>query len=1308
MSGHKVNQVHPPRRRLLWIRRAADSRTRGQALLEYALILVLVAIALIAVFTITGPAVGNVFSNTVFNLLGGTVEPRNTLSADQFWTQVAAAASYTPESPGLITNTPAPKTSTPTPGPTWTPTEITPSPMPSDTPTAGPSPTPIDRGFGYPFEDPGGNPDWWQHDFDDLIPGPWNAEFWNYSDFGLRSDMLAMVPGTGKWRTTYDHLDFDWSGSPNAAVASDFYARFTTTVQLENKTYTWKIRKDDGIRIWVNGALVVDANVPKAGDPATWSYSPLLDNWFYRSFTAAAGSNDIKVEFFDNSNYARIHVFLTEEQMLDIGDCGWALSSEAYHSPTLAWADSPGKLTSGNSYCTLALRGTIDLTGATNPKLEFYDRYNLASNTYALVGVSVAGSGTWADAQIHTNETNLGWTRQVYDLTNFADPDGTGPATGTNFKGKLIELRFVLDARNSSSPGDGWWLDDISVMEDMKRRYTVGFSDDMEGTSHWYPGGSWARSNEAVHSGIAAWSDSPGTSYMDGSNSVLELDGVIDLADPAVVDPQIAFWQRYDLGYGDRIYAEVSTDNRATWTALTGGSLAYQSSELAWSQKVLSLKNYKGQQIYFRFRLDARSDSRVGDGWWIDDFAIRNNPQVVIYPDWCDGMEAGGDQWIPEGTWSVLNFPDTNPNQPAGQAIYAHSGSSYWSDSPGTDYAHNTNSALQLSAKLDLTASSKPQMVFWQQYDLAYSDDLYVEVSEDGGTTWTGVWHYYYNSLPVGYGCSGCTIVSDPNYNHNLAWTREVINLTSYVGKQIDVRFRLDSTYDPAVDDGWWLDDVCFQENPDPIRTLPFNDGFEAGGGNWYAGGTWTASTENKYDGNFAFSDSPGQWYKHETNSILELRTPIDLTGTVKPALFYWEAFNLEYRDYALVEVNVSDDKGETWGGWREITAARHRYTTTMSWDRRQVDLLPFRPDASHPDRVIRIRFRLLSENDPAVADGWWLDDVSILDRDGQEPYFTVPFNENAEYDNTYWVFDGTWTRMPMYRVIGSGAALGPGGWLGEYYDDLTYPSGDSRRANRQFDNGELVFTQTDTDIDFNWGSSSRPAGLPYHSESPNNYFLVRWTRSISIADDNTEYTIQASSDDGVRVWVDKGTPGQRLVIDKWIDRGFPSSPDLGKTGPLSAGMHTFTIEYYEATGDARVLVDFGQQGYVFHDSYNPDYDDYTVVPNRTTPYLHLSDMSLTLKGVIDLAGTVNPALTYWNMRALGYGDRVYTEISTDEGYTWTTLLSSSGTDLTWKKRYYDLSAYAGQKITIRFRLDARSNPSVGDGWFIDDIQVAE
>ncbi len=40
-------------------------RERGQGLVEYALILVLVAVVVIAVLTLLGPAVGNVFSQIV-------------------------------------------------------------------------------------------------------------------------------------------------------------------------------------------------------------------------------------------------------------------------------------------------------------------------------------------------------------------------------------------------------------------------------------------------------------------------------------------------------------------------------------------------------------------------------------------------------------------------------------------------------------------------------------------------------------------------------------------------------------------------------------------------------------------------------------------------------------------------------------------------------------------------------------------------------------------------------------------------------------------------------------------------------------------------------------------------------------------------------------------------------------------------------------------------------------------------------------------------------------------------------------------
>jgi pilus assembly protein Flp/PilA len=41
---------------------------KGQGLVEYALILVLVAIVVIAILTLLGPAIGNVFSNIVASM----------------------------------------------------------------------------------------------------------------------------------------------------------------------------------------------------------------------------------------------------------------------------------------------------------------------------------------------------------------------------------------------------------------------------------------------------------------------------------------------------------------------------------------------------------------------------------------------------------------------------------------------------------------------------------------------------------------------------------------------------------------------------------------------------------------------------------------------------------------------------------------------------------------------------------------------------------------------------------------------------------------------------------------------------------------------------------------------------------------------------------------------------------------------------------------------------------------------------------------------------------------------------------------
>jgi pilus assembly protein Flp/PilA len=45
------------------------NREEGQGLVEYALVLVLVAVVVIAILTLLGPQVGNVFSRITFGLL---------------------------------------------------------------------------------------------------------------------------------------------------------------------------------------------------------------------------------------------------------------------------------------------------------------------------------------------------------------------------------------------------------------------------------------------------------------------------------------------------------------------------------------------------------------------------------------------------------------------------------------------------------------------------------------------------------------------------------------------------------------------------------------------------------------------------------------------------------------------------------------------------------------------------------------------------------------------------------------------------------------------------------------------------------------------------------------------------------------------------------------------------------------------------------------------------------------------------------------------------------------------------------------
>ncbi|MCD4686238.1 MAG: Ig-like domain-containing protein [Anaerolineae bacterium] len=124
-----------------------------------------------------------------------------------------------------------------------------------------------------------------------------------------------------------------------------------------------------------------------------------------------------------------------------------------------------------------------------------------------------------------------------------------------------------------------------------------------------------------------------------------------------------------------------------------------------------------------------------------------------------------------------------------------------------------------------------------------------------------------------------------------------------------------------------------------------------------------------------------------------------------------------------------------------------------------------------------------------------------------------------------------------------------------------------------------------------------------------------------------------------------------------------------------------------------------------FNDSYSGVYH-MQVAGNRFQPIS--GDHNLTLNGLLDLSTTSAPILTFWTKHALTNGQSIKVRVSTDGGASWTTAFEdTTSSSWLWTQRVVDLSAYAGQSITLEFQLSCPSASSTAK-WQIDDVWVGQ
>ncbi len=115
--------------------------------------------------------------------------------------------------------------------------------------------------------------------------------------------------------------------------------------------------------------------------------------------------------------------------------------------------------------------------------------------------------------------------------------------------------------------------------------------------------------------------------------------------------------------------------------------------------------------------------------------------------------------------------------------------------------------------------------------------------------------------------------------------------------------------------------------------------------------------------------------------------------------------------------------------------------------------------------------------------------------------------------------------------------------------------------ANRDM-SGTPDLTREDSRIDFDWSSKAPALSVPRTN------FSVRWTGKLT-APEGGEYVLAATSDDGVRVWLDGN-----VVLENWTIH--PPTTDRVRIQVRKGRPMDFRVDYYQAEGQAEMRLAWG------------------------------------------------------------------------------------------------------------------------------------
>ena len=687
---------------------------------------------------------------------------------------------------------------------------------------------------------------------------------------------------------------------------------------------------------------------------------------------------------------------------------GWGPDGITPHGGSFSLNDSPGDNSplSSNTYILTA----INLAGTNWPVLRFWDRYGL-SDDWGYLEVSTNGT-TWLRVYTPTSGRTA-WSEQSIDLSPWKTADN-------------LRIRYTV-ITGGANADEGWYIDDLSVTENVGN-VALPFFDDLEsGAGNWLTS-SWAPSSDTPRGGLWSAQSTPQGSMQSYTEHVMELAGELDLS--AAVDPQLTFWVRGVLGDNAGFQAQVSTTGGLTWVNLPGTTLG-QYWTGGWTRFQVSLAGYLQSDVRIRFRV-SQGNYAQGNDIFVDDVAIEEMPPTVALatPDqitistmrlqWNDlndpsfasyalyRSETSTVDTTSELVTTITEQTTTEFIDTGLQARRTYYYRLYFVDTADVYSPSNSTSAMTLGALLPFTDDFETDSGVWtltgdwgrvvaggtggstsladSPGDLTPNLDAWAVTGIDlSGTTWPVLSFYERYDFAGHWGRVEISINGGANWTilegataDQTGWIHRRFDLSPWKDQtQVWVRFFLDANSGVPAD-GWHIDDLTIGENPLlGSGGFPFFDGLESGDGAWL-NGPWSLTGDDPYAGSASILDTLNSRMAN-SELLLTYGDRIDLSGSTDPLLTIQVRGNLPNNNYFRTE--VSTDQGVTWQNLPDLYLPDN--WVSADWLRLQTPLSGYLV----PD--LRLRFRVYGNY--GGDSNLLLDNISIGEQTPGAPTLNAP-----------------------------------------------------------------------------------------------------------------------------------------------------------------------------------------------------------------------------------------------------------------------------------------------------------------------------